>query len=64
MKKKTLNPLYFSTLYLIHFLFIFNDLKSYGAPCESSLKFKENGEMTKELEFQESICSYVLKPKN
>jgi hypothetical protein len=32
--------------------------------CESSLKFKENGEMTKELEFQESICFYVPKPKN
>jgi len=30
--------------------------------CKSSLKFKENGEMTKELEFQESICSYVLEP--
>jgi hypothetical protein len=29
--------------------------------CKSSLKFKENGQMTKELEFQESICFYVLK---
>jgi hypothetical protein len=31
--------------------------------CKSFLKFKENGEMTKELEFQESICSYVPKPR-
>ncbi len=67
MKKKTLNPSYFPTLYLIHFLFIFNDLKSYGAPCKALWKLfevqKKMEKWPKSLSFKSQFVLMCLNPQ-